>query len=116
MSEPAPRREWNLYVADMVSYAEKIIRYTDNLNQKQFEQDSLVYDATIRNLELLGEAATHLPTEVREHAIQIPWRQIIGMRNRLIHGDLGIDNDIVWSAIKIDIPAILPELRSLQSK
>ena len=116
MSEPTQQRDWKPYVGDMISHAEKIIRYSDGLTQHEFERDSLVYDATVRNLELLGEAATHLPADVRDSAAQIPWRQIIGMRNRLIHGDLGIDNDIVWSAVTIDIPAILPGLRSLQTK
>jgi len=70
----------------------------------------LNYDATIRNLELIGEAATHIPSEIRETYTAIPWRQVIATRNRLIHGYLGIDNDTLWSIIQDDIPALIDEL------
>jgi uncharacterized protein with HEPN domain len=72
------------------------------------------YDATVRNLELMGEAATHIPPTIREAHPAIPWRQIIATRNRLIHGYLGIDNDILWSIIQDDIPALLPQLKVLK--
>ena len=64
----------------------------------------------MRNLELLGEAATHIPEAIRLANPQIPWRLIIATRNRLIHGYLGIDNDTLWSIIRIDVPALLPQL------
>ena len=57
------------------------------------------YDATLRNLELIGEAATHVPQAVRDSASEIPWRQVVATRNRLIHGYLGTDNDTLWSII-----------------
>ena len=57
----------------------------------------LVDDATLRNLELIGEAATHVPHDVRQAHAQVPWRIIIATRNRLIHAYLGIDNDTLWS-------------------
>lgn len=56
----------------------------------------------------------HIPVPVRESAQHIPWRQIIATRNRLIHGYLGIDNDTLWSIIQTDIPALLPQLRTLK--
>ena len=59
--------------------------------------DQCTFDATLRNVELLGEAATHVPESVREMHPAIPWRQIIGTRNRVAHGYLGIDDD-VWSS------------------
>nr|WP_231890849.1 HepT-like ribonuclease domain-containing protein [Methylomonas koyamae] len=72
------------------------------------------YDATVRNLELIGEDATHIPGEIRENNPQIPWRMIITRRNRLIHGYLGIDNDTVWSIIQTDRPEMLPLLQHLR--
>jgi uncharacterized protein with HEPN domain len=53
--------------------------------------NELVYDATVRNLELIGEAATHIPDEVRKANPDIPWRMVIATRNRLIHGYLGLE-------------------------
>jgi len=65
------------------------------------------YDATVRNLELIGESATHIPDEIRNSNPEIPWRVIIATRNRLIHGYLGIDNDTLWSIIIDDVPELL---------
>ena len=77
----------------MIGFSEKVITYTRSLDQDGFISSGLNYDATLRNLELIGEAATHIPDEVRQNSPQIPWRLIIATRNRLIHGYLGIDND-----------------------
>ena len=59
-------REWRFYVQDMIEFSEKVLAYTENLDQDAFIADTLTYDATLRNLELIGEAATHIPAEVRE--------------------------------------------------
>lgn len=58
-------REWRFYLDDMIGFAEKVLAYTDGLDQPQFVASGLNYDATVRNLELIGEAATHLPDSVR---------------------------------------------------
>lgn len=76
----------------------------------------LTNDATARNLELIGEAATHIPEAVRTGNPQIPWRQIVATRNRLIHGYLGIDNDTLWSIVRDDVPALLRSLMALKAK
>lgn len=73
------------------------------------------FDATIRNVELFGEAATHIPANVRIASPLVPWRMIIATRNQLIHGYLGIDNDTLWSIVDKDIPALLYELKQIQS-
>ena len=73
----------------------------------------LNYDATIHNLILLGEAAAHIPERVQIFAIEIGWRQIIGTRNRLVHGYLGINNDIVWDIIQNEIPVLITQLQAL---
>lgn len=106
-------REWRFYLDDMIKFSEKIHVYTNGLDQISFESDGKVYDATLRNLELIGEAATHIPDTVRTNFPSIPWRQVVATRNRLIHGYLGIDNDILWSIIQDDIPSLLKELRRI---
>jgi uncharacterized protein with HEPN domain len=109
-------REWSFYLDDMIDFAEKVLAYTEGLDQQAFIASGLNYDATVRNLELLGEAATHIPSEQRNSCPAIPWRQIIATRNRLIHGYLGIDNDTLWSIIGDDIPGLLLELRKFKDK
>jgi uncharacterized protein with HEPN domain len=106
-------REWRFYLDDMMRFAENVLAYCDGLDQATFEATGLNYDATLRNLELIGEAATHIPIEIREAYPSIPWRQIITTRNRLIHGYLGIDNDTLWSIIRDDIPGLIIELQHI---
>ncbi len=113
MSEPL-EREWCFYVTDMIGFAEKVALYTDGLDQDKFVASGLNYDATVHNLILLGEAATHIPDRVRAFASEIDWRQIIGTRNRLVHGYVGIDNDIVWNIIQDEIPALINQLHALE--
>ncbi len=115
MSDVA-QREWRFYLDDMIEFAEKVIAYTDGLDQATFIAGGLTYDATVRNLELIGEAATHIPEAVRAENPQIPWRQVIATRNRLIHGYLGIDNDTLWSIVRDDIRPLLDQLMALKAK
>ena len=108
------QRAWNFYLDDMVSFAEKVLDYTRGLSQERFIENTLVYDATLRNLELIGEAATRIPNTVREAHSEIPWRMIIATRSRLIHGYLGIDDDTLWSIIEDDIPKLLQQLKAMK--
>lgn len=115
MSDSTPR-EWRFYVDDMIGFIENVSAYTAGLDQPRFLASGLNYDATVRNLELIGEAATHIPEDIRQANPQIPWRLIIALRNRLIHGYLGIDNDTLWSVIKTDIPMLMTQLRTLRGR
>lgn len=103
MSETAVPREWRLYVDDMVACCDKVLAYTKNVDRQGFVADPMRYDATLRNLELIGEAATHVPADIRATAGNVPWRMLIALRNRLIHGYLGIDDDTVWSIVRDDV-------------
>ena len=106
-------REWRFYLDDMLRFAEKVKAYSAGIDRDTFERHELKYDAILRNLELIGEAATHVPAEVREQRAEIPWRQVIATRNRLIHGYLGIDNDTLWSIVSDDVEPLILELRAM---
>lgn len=108
------RREWRFYLADMIAFCHKVLHYTGGLDRAGFTSDSRTYDATLRNLELIGEAATHIPGEVRTRYPQVPWRMIIATRNRLIHAYLGVDDDVLWSLIRDDVPELLKQLESIR--
>ena len=107
------KREWRFYVQDMIEFSENVLTYTNELEQAAFLADGLTYDATLRKLQLIGEAATHIPIEVRKAHPDIPWHAIVGTRNRLAHGYLHISDDIIWSIIQDAIPNLLPALRNL---
>jgi uncharacterized protein with HEPN domain len=85
------------------------------MNQTSFISNNLIYDATLRNIELIGEAATHIPDTIRSENSDIPWRMIVATRNRLIHGYLGVDDDILWSIIVDEIPTLLSSLRIIST-
>jgi len=107
-------REWRFYIDDMIAFAEKVLAYTAGMDQSAFVANALVYDATLRNPELIGEAATRVPDDVRQAHPQVPWRMIIATRNRLIHAYLGIDIDTLWSIVVTDVPVLLPRLRAIR--
>jgi uncharacterized protein with HEPN domain len=93
-------RDWRLYLDDIVEYAERALRYTEGLTYEQFLADTRTYDATLRCLEIVGEAVKKLPIHVRELAPGVPWRQIAGFRDRLAHGYSDLDDEIVWSVVQ----------------
>ena len=110
---PRENREWRFYIQDMLEFGEKVLSYTDGLNQDAFIADGLTYDATLRNIQLIGEAATHIPPDVRESYPDVPWRTIVGTRNRLAHSYLHISDSVIWSIIQDAIPTLLLQLRTL---
>lgn len=105
--------EWRLYIRDMIAFGEKALDYAAGLDQAAFVASSITYDATLRNLQLIGEAATRVPEEVREARPEIEWRGIIATRNRLTRACRTISDDILWKIIQRDVPELLPKLRSL---
>lgn len=114
MSEaPAEERDWRLCVQDMIGFCEKVLSYTDGMDQAAFLADGRTYDATLRNLELIGEAAARVPEEVSKSHPEIDWRGMVAARNRLAHGYMGINDDIIWDIIQTEVPGLLPELRNL---
>lgn len=91
----------------------QVLAYTQGIDRTGFASDSMRCDATLRNPELIGEAATHVPAEVRAAATDVPWRMVIALRNRLIHGYLGIDDDTVWSIVRDEVAPLRKALIAL---
>ena len=114
MSDVTSAREWRFYLDDMIGFCERAQDFTRGIDQRQFNVDVMRFDATVRNLELIGEAATHIPDHVRLSSPNIPWRLVIALRNQLIHGYLGIDHDTLWSIIETNLPELLLGLQALK--
>lgn len=106
MRNPAER------LRDILEAIAAIERYS-NCEKKGFERDELLQAWFVRNLQIIGEAARGIPEEVRALAPQIPWHQIAGMRNVLVHGYFEIDTDLVWDAATRDVPALKPAIEQL---
>jgi uncharacterized protein with HEPN domain len=93
-------RDYRLFLDDMRAACVKILRYTSGLTFEQFIEDEKSFDAVVRNLEILGEAAKHVPNEVRERHTGIEWRKISGLRDFMAHEYFGIDHEILWDVIE----------------
>jgi uncharacterized protein with HEPN domain len=109
-------RDWRIFLGDMQSCIGKIQGYTAGMTLESFSNNPLVMDATLRNLEILGEAATNIPPEVRSQFQSIPWREIVDTRNKLIHGYAGLDDEIVWDIVSHDIPRLAGLLAEMSLK
>lgn len=97
----------------MLEAAQTCLQFGANRVRIDFETDQMLSFAVIRALEVFGEAASRISNEFQKKHTHIPWRAIIGMRNRLIHAYFDIDYDVVWNAINNEIPRIIPELEKL---
>jgi uncharacterized protein with HEPN domain len=110
---PSSERDPTLYLRDMVEFCDRVMAYTSGFDVTALLSDRMRYDATLRNLELIGEAATRVPVELRERAPEVPWRMVIGTRNRLAHGYLGIEPETVWLIATDSVPRLREQLRAL---
>jgi len=109
-------RDWQMYINDIFRSCEKVRRYTNGMTHAQFLANDLAYDAVLRNLEMIGEAAKRIPPGMREKMNRVEWTKIAGMRDWLAHVYFGIDNDIVWDVIENKIPEleqIIQEFRNI---
>ena len=96
----------------IVRAAEKLMRFRATRSEADFMGDEVVQDAAIRNLEVIGEAVTKLTTEFKTAHADIPWGDIVGMRNRLIHGYMTVNLEIVWDTITTVVPPFLDRIRA----
>lgn len=104
-------RNCDLYLDDILASALKIVEYTKGLSYKEFRDDAKTFDAVVRNLEIIGEAAKKIPDDFRKTHSEIEWRKIAGLRDILIHEYFGIDAEIVWDIIQNKIPDLIAKLK-----
>jgi len=108
-----PRRSWRLRIEDILDALGQIRVYVGRLDESAFRSNRLTFDAVVRNLEIIGEAARHVPPEVRIRFPAIPWADMADMRNVLSHEYFGVDVGLVWRTAVEDLPALQPALEAL---
>jgi len=100
------RRDYRLYIDDILEAVKNIEEYVGELDYDGFSQDRKTVDAVLRNFEILGEAAKHLPERIRTRYPDVPWKAMAGMRDKLIHEYFGIRFDVLWETIKERLPEL----------
>jgi uncharacterized protein with HEPN domain len=106
-------RNWRLRVEDIIESTEKVKQYTAGLDFESFAGNGMVVDAVVRNLEIVGEAARHVPPEIQARCPEVAWRLMNDMRNVLIHAYPIVDLATVWQVVRRDLPPTVARLRQL---
>jgi len=100
------KRNIKIYVSDIIEYMERSEEYIKGMNFEQFIEDKKTQDAVIRCIEIIGEAAKNVPDEIRNKYSFIPWRDMAGMRDKIIHRYFTVDFEEVWLVVKKEIPKL----------
>jgi uncharacterized protein with HEPN domain len=106
-------RDCRIYLEDILDSTRKIRAYTNGFTKSAFLQDDKTFDAVVRNLEIIGEAAKNVPDTVRVDAPGIEWKKIAGLRDILIHEYFGIDGEIVWDIVQHKLPGLETTVKQL---
>lgn len=100
-------------IRDIAESVARISLYTLNMEYEEFRKDKKTQDAVIRNIEIRGEATKKLSEDMRKDYPNIPWKNIAGTRDKLIHNYFGVNIDIIWSIVQIEIPSLLPKIERI---
>ena len=108
-----PRRDPDLLVSDILAAILRIQRHVGEMDRESFLQDEKTIDAVVRNLEVIGEASGQLPDDFTGRYPKVPWRQISGLLNRIVHEYFGVDLEIIWQVLHDDLPALRDQMEKL---
>jgi uncharacterized protein with HEPN domain len=108
------KRDARLYINDIIDSIQKILEYSQDLTEDEFLASSQIQDAIIRRLEIMGEAVKHIPQTLRKKYPEVPWKNIVGMRDVLIHAYFGVNLKRTWKVVKEDIHSLRAEIISIR--
>jgi uncharacterized protein with HEPN domain len=106
-------RDYSLYLSDILKAFEAIETFVEGQNIEDFKKDDKTSSAVIRKFEIIGEAAKQIPQNIKQEYSSIPWREMAGMRDKLIHFYFGVNYELLWQTIKNRIPKIKPVITQI---
>ena len=106
-------RNYILYIKDIFEYMERAEKHLEKLKREEFFNDDKTCDAVIRCIEVIGEATKNIPIAIRNRYPSIPWRDMAGMRDKIIHGYFVVDFENVWLVVKEEIPKLKPKIQNV---
>lgn len=106
----------NIFLIHILDSISKIEQYLDGIEKEEYDKNTLIQDGVIRQLEIIGEAAKNISSALRESNTQLPWQDMAGMRDKLIHHYFGIDTELVWETAKNDLPFLKSEIQNILDK
>ena len=106
-------REYIDYLRDIIDAMEKAEQFINDMNYDQFIQDDKTVFAVVRAIEIIGEAMKQIPESVRKRNSRIPWNDMAGMRDKLIHHYFGVNLKLLWNTVKSEIPNVKPLLQKI---
>lgn len=109
-------RDYKLYIKDILEAIESIEKFVKGMNFDKFIKDDKTSSAVVRKFEIIGEATKWVSNEIKQKYPQIPWKEMAGMRDRLIHLYFGVDYKLVWETIKKRIPTIKPLMKEISKE
>ncbi|MGB8646929.1 MAG: DUF86 domain-containing protein [Anaerolineae bacterium] len=101
------------YLHDIVEYSNKAMQFIQGIDFAAFQEDEEKTFAVVRALEVVGEAASHIPASLRDKYPQIPWSRVTGMRNKIIHDYFGVDAEVVWKTVREDLPRLQEQVAEM---
>jgi uncharacterized protein with HEPN domain len=104
------KRSWLSFLTDIHVCSIKILDYTKDMTREDFFADSKTFDAVIRNLQIIGEAAKKIPPDIRRQYKTVEWKKLAGLRDIVIHDYFGINEDIIWDVITSRMPVLAQEI------
>ncbi|MEP7133583.1 MAG: HepT-like ribonuclease domain-containing protein [Chloroflexota bacterium] len=106
-------RNWKMRVGDILECVAKIQRHTHGYGYDDFAGDDKTVDSVLRNLEIIGEATRHIPSDIKKRYNKLPWQEMQTMRNIVIHEYHGVNLKIIWQTVTEDLPPIIPQLNKI---